>query len=72
MVEETEWSGVTAELTSVERSSGSMLTIRFKYTNARADKVDISRLGKYDPDNVLDHVFYVDAKNKKKCKRSPT
>jgi hypothetical protein len=27
MVEETEWPGVTAELTSVERSAGNMLTI---------------------------------------------
>jgi hypothetical protein len=66
MVEETEWQGVTAELTSVERSSGNMLTIKFKYTNAGSDKVEIARLGQYSHDNVLDHVYYIDAKNKKK------
>jgi hypothetical protein len=66
LVEETEWSGVTAELTSVERSSGNMLTIKFKYTNAGSDKVDIARLGQYSHDNVLEHVYYLDTKNKKK------
>jgi hypothetical protein len=66
MVEETEWPGVTAELTSIERSSGNMLTIKFKYTNAGSDKVEIARLGQYGHDNVLDHVYYIDAKNKKK------
>jgi len=66
LVEETEWSDVTAELTSVERTSGNMLTIKFKYTNAGSDKVEIARLGQYNHDNVLDHVYYIDAKNKKK------
>ena len=66
MVEEAEWPGVTAELTSVERSSGNMLTIKFKYTNAGSDKVEIARLGQYSHDNVLDHVYYIDAKNQKK------
>jgi hypothetical protein len=66
MVEETEWAGVTAELTSVERSSGNMLTIKFKYTNAGSDKVEIARLGQYSHENVLDHVSYIDGKNKKK------
>jgi len=66
LVEETEWSGVKAELTSVERTSGNMLTIKFKYTNTGSEKVDISRLGRFDHDNVLDHAYYIDAKNKKK------
>lgn len=66
LVEETEWSGVKAELTSVERTSGNMLTIKFKYTNTGSDKVDISRLGRFDHDNVVDHMYYIDAKNKKK------
>ena len=66
MVEETEWQGVTAELTSAERPSGNMLTIKFKYTNAGSDQVEIARLGQYSHDNVLDHVYYIDAKNKKK------
>lgn len=66
VVEETEWPGITAELTSVERSSGNMLTIKFKYTNTGSDKVEIARLGQYSHDNVLDHVYYIDPKNKKK------
>jgi hypothetical protein len=66
LVEETEWQGVTAELTSVGRSAGNMLTIKFKYTNASSDNVEIARLGQYSHDNVLDHVYYIDAKNKKK------
>jgi hypothetical protein len=66
LLEETEWQGVTAELTSVERTSGNMLTIKFKYTNAGSAKVDISRVGQYEHDNVLDHVYYIDTKGKKK------
>jgi len=66
LVEETEWSGITAELTLVERSSGNMLTIKFKYTNTGSDKVEIAKIGQYDHDNVLDHVYYIDPKNKKK------
>jgi hypothetical protein len=66
LVEETEWQGVTAELTSVERTSGNMLTIKFKYTNAGAAKVEIAKLGQYSHDNVLDHVYYIDTKGKKK------
>jgi hypothetical protein len=67
MLEETEWPGVTGVLTSVERSSGNMLTIKFKYLHAGSDKVEIARLGQYSHDDVLDHVYYIDAKNKKKC-----
>ena len=66
MVEETEWQGIIAELTSIERSSGNMLTIKFKYTNNGAEKVEIARLGQYGHDNVLEHVYYIDPKNKKK------
>jgi hypothetical protein len=64
--EETEWQGVTAELTSVERTSGDMLTIKFKYTNAGSAKIEIARLGQYSSDNVLEHVYYIDTKSKKK------
>jgi len=66
MVEETEWPGVRAELTSVERTSGDMLTIKFKYTNTGSAKADIARLGQYSHDNVVEHVYYIDAKSKKK------
>jgi hypothetical protein len=66
MVEETEWQGIVAELTSVERSSGNMLTIKFKYSNNGSEKVEIARIGQYSHDNVLDHVYYIDTKNKKK------
>jgi hypothetical protein len=66
MVEETEWQDILAELTSVERSAGNMLTIKFKYTNNGSEKVEIARLGQYGHDNMLDHVYYIDSKNKRK------
>jgi hypothetical protein len=66
MVEETEWQGVTAELTSVERTSGNMLTIKFKYTNTGSAKAEIARLGQYSHDNVVEHVYYIDTQSKKK------
>jgi hypothetical protein len=66
MVEETEWDGVKVELTSVERTSGNMLTIKFKYTNSGSGKAEIARLGQYGHDNVVEHVYYVDTKSKKK------
>jgi hypothetical protein len=43
-----------------------MLTIKFKYTNNGSEKVEIARLGQYSHDNVLEHVYYIDSKNKKK------
>jgi hypothetical protein len=66
MVEETEWGGVKAELTAVERTSGDMLTIKFKYTNSGSKEVDISKLGQFHSDNIVEHVYYVDTKSKKK------
>jgi hypothetical protein len=60
MAEGAEWQGITAELASVERTSGEMLTIKFKYTNAGSAKVEIARLGRFSQDNVLEHVYYVD------------
>jgi hypothetical protein len=66
MVEDTEWDGVKAELISVERTSGNMLTVKFKYMNTGSAKVEIAKLGQYSHDNVLDHVYYIDANNKKK------
>ncbi|MBI3325177.1 MAG: OmpA family protein [Nitrospinae bacterium] len=66
MVEETEWEGVKVELTSVERAPGNTLTIKFKYTNEGSKEVNISHLGQFGSDNVVNHVYYVDNKNKKK------
>jgi hypothetical protein len=66
MVEETEWGGVKAELTSIERTSGDMLTIKFKYTNSGSKEVDISKLGQFSHDNVVEHLYYVDTQSKKK------
>jgi hypothetical protein len=66
MVEETEWGGVKAELTSIERTSGDMLTIKFKYTNSGSKEVDITRLGQFSHDNVVEHIYYVDTQSKKK------
>lgn len=66
MVEKTEWQGITAELLSVERTSGKMLTIKFKYTNAGPDKVEVARIGQFSHDNMLEHVYYIDPQNRKK------
>jgi hypothetical protein len=66
MVEETEWDGVKVELMSVERTPGHMLTIKFKYTNSGSGKAEIAKLGQYGHDNVVEHVYYVDTKSKKK------
>ena len=43
-----------------------MLTIKFKYINGNSKEVDISRLGQFGHDNMVEHVYYVDTKNKKK------
>ena len=66
VVEETEWSGVKVELTSVERASGDTLTIKFKYMNENAKEVRIHDLAQFGRQNVVDHMYYVDTKNKKK------
>jgi hypothetical protein len=66
MVEETEWAGITAELLSVERTSGKMVTIKFKYTNTGLDKVEIARIGQFSHDDMLEHVYYIDPQNRKK------
>lgn len=66
LVEDTEWGGVKAELTSIERTSGDMLTIKFKYINGGSKEADISRLGQFSHDNVVEHIYYVDTKSKKK------
>lgn len=56
---DTEWDGVSVELTSVTRGDGDMITIKFKYTNSGSKAADISRLGQFSHDNVATHVYYV-------------
>ena len=63
---DTEWDGVGVELTSVTRGDGDTITIKFKYTNSGSKVAKISHLGQFGGDNVAEHVYYVDAKNKKK------
>jgi hypothetical protein len=59
---DTEWDGVTVELTSVKRDEGGSITVQFKYTNTGANKVDSQW-----PHNVIaEWVYYIDPKNKKK------
>ena len=66
MKADTEWDGVSVELTSVTRGDGDTITIKFKYTNSGSKAANISSLGQFSGDNVAEHVYYVDAKNKKK------
>ena len=63
---DTEWDGISVELTSVTRGDGDMITIKFKYTNSGSKKANIGNLGQFGHDNMATHVYYVDAKNKKK------
>jgi len=63
---DTEWDGVSVELTSLARGDGDTITIKFKYTNSGSQKATIYRLGRFSGDNMALHVYYVDAKNKKK------
>jgi len=65
-VEDTEWDDITVELKPVKRASGDTITIKFKYTNNGSEDVDISRVGQYGHDNVIEQVYYVDTKNNKK------
>jgi hypothetical protein len=63
---DTEWDGVSVELSSVTRGDGDMITIKFKYTNSGSKVANISKLGQFSGDNVAEHLYYVDSKNKKK------
>jgi hypothetical protein len=61
-VVETEWPGVTVELTSVEPASDNTLILKFKYVNSSSDTADISH-SVYD---ILQRMYYIDTKNKRK------
>lgn len=63
---DTEWDGVSVELTSVTRGDGDTITIKFKYTNSGSKAANITSLGQFSHDNIATHVYYVDGKNKKK------
>jgi uncharacterized protein YchJ len=63
---DTEWDGVSVELTSVTRGEGDTITIKFRYTNSGSKTADITQLGQFSFDNVAEHVYYVDPGNKKK------
>ncbi|MEQ9619178.1 MAG: hypothetical protein RIG61_08400 [Deltaproteobacteria bacterium] len=66
IVEDTEWGDVSVELKGVKRASGDTVTVKFKYTNNGSEEIDISRAGQYSHDDVIEHVYYVDASNNKK------
>jgi hypothetical protein len=63
---DTEWDGVSVELTSVTRGDGDTITIKFKYTNSGSKAAKIFDLGQFGGDNMAAHIYYVDGKNKKK------
>jgi hypothetical protein len=66
IAEDAEWDNVTVEFKEAKVTSGGTLTLKFKYTNNGSEQVDISRLGKFDHDDVIEHVYFVDTKNNKK------
>jgi hypothetical protein len=55
-VVETEWPGVTVEMTSIEPASGNTLMLRFQYVNNGSDTVKIS----HSVYNILQRIYYVD------------
>lgn len=63
---DTEWDGISVELTSVTRGEGDTLTIKLKYTNSGSKPVNISKVGQFTSENVAEKVYYIDPKNKKK------
>ena len=63
---DTEWDGISVELTSVMKGEGDTLTIKLKYTNNGSKPVNVSRIGQFSHDNVAERVYYIDTKNKKK------
>ncbi|MEW6145000.1 MAG: hypothetical protein AB1598_08300 [Thermodesulfobacteriota bacterium] len=66
VVEDTEWDNVTVEFKEAKLTSGGTLTLKFKYSNSGSDPIDISRVGKFDHDDVIEHVYFVDTANNKK------
>jgi hypothetical protein len=63
---DTEWDGVTVELTSVKRNEGGSITVQFKYTNTGSKNVEFWTTGNYGRQNLAALVYYIDPKNKKK------
>lgn len=63
---DTEWDGISAELTSVSKGDGDTITIKFKYTNNSSKPVNVSRVSQIQHDNIAEKVYYIDPKNKKK------
>jgi hypothetical protein len=62
---DTEWDGVSVELTSVARGQGDTITIKFKYTNS-GSKAAVFHESNYGFANLATLVYYIDPKNKKK------
>src|SRR3984893_247217 len=65
MKADTEWDGVSVELTSVTRGQGDTITIKFKYTNS-GSKAAAFHESNYGFANIAPLVYYIDPKNKKK------
>jgi len=66
VVEDTEWDNVTVEFKEAKLTSGGTITLKFKYSNSGSEPIDISRVGKFDHDDVIEHVYFVDTANNKK------
>jgi hypothetical protein len=61
-VVETEWPGVTVELTSVEPASDNTLMLKFKYVNSSSDTAEIA----HNVNDILQKMYYMDTKNTRK------
>jgi hypothetical protein len=63
---DTEWEGISVELTSLSKGEGDTVTIKFKYTNNGSKPVNVAKEGQFSHDNIAEKVYYIDPKNKKK------
>jgi hypothetical protein len=57
---DTEWDGVSVELTGVTKGAGDTITVKWKYTNNGSKQMETEHSG------VADKAYYVDPGNKKK------
>ncbi|MGH7818891.1 MAG: hypothetical protein ACREQ9_03885 [Candidatus Binatia bacterium] len=67
LVQDSEVEGVKVELNSAKRTSGNTVTINFKFMSEGSEEASYYReVGLSSTDNLIEHVYYVDAANKKK------
>ena len=65
MVQESEWDGVTVEVSPLKRT-GNTVTLNFKYTNGGDEETSINKLADMHKKDLENAIYFVDNENKKK------